>query len=247
MQESQTEQQGAELGERAGSGAPVGRWWACGGAGRGRAEREGRKQASKQAAERRGDVAVGGCGRRDGELPAPLPGARPGACEGGCGAGRRRLLRAGRRGPRPLTEGPRGLPEGSVVTEPGGGDAAGCARSPYRCAGVPSLPSGRRGLPVGKGRKPLRRGPGVWGFRPCLFRREPSAPPAFWKKEGLRMRCTMWPFINLGWPKTEVLCMVGVVWKTVETGLEKNLTKAFILLHEDGGRLVYSEDRNAAI
>lgn len=74
---------------------------------------------------------------------------------------------------------------------------------------------------MGKGRKPLRRGPGVWGLRPCLFRLEPSASPAFWKKEDLRMRCTMWPFINLGWPKTEVLCMVGVVWKTVETGLEK--------------------------
>lgn len=41
--------------------------------------------------------------------------------------------------------------------------------------------------------------------------------------------------------------MVGVVWKTVETGLEKKLTKAFILVHKDGGRLVYSEDQNAAI
>lgn len=39
---------------------------------------------------------------------------------------------------------------------------------------------------MGKGRKTLRRGPGVWGFRPCLFRREPSAPPAFWKKEDFK-------------------------------------------------------------
>lgn len=74
MQESQAEQQGAELGERAGSGAPVGRW-ACGG------ERRGKEEA----AERRGDVAVGGCGRRDGELPAPLPAARPGRVRGDAG------------------------------------------------------------------------------------------------------------------------------------------------------------------
>lgn len=76
---------------------------------------------------------------------------------------------------------------------------------------------------MGKGRKPPPERTGGLGVPSLLSSVVSPQLPAFWKKEGLRMRCTMWPFINLGWPKTEVLCMVGVMWKTVETGLEKKI------------------------
>lgn len=126
VQESQAEQQGAELGERAG-GAPVG-GWACRGRGAGR--------------EKRPSAAVmwqygGGSGSRDGGLRAPLP-ARTG-----------RDAERGRGGANPVTERRCRGPGGSAAEDPRGA--------------------------VGKGRKPLRRGPGICRFHPCLFRREPSA------------------------------------------------------------------------
>lgn len=184
------------------------------------AERGGKKDA----VERRGDVAVGGS-RDGGFLSRSLPPTRLRRGGEGCGAEGAR----GRRDPRRLTERPCGLPERSVAMEPGGP----CLCSRERGGSL----WGRAGSLSGGNRR-------AGGFirassvvRPQLLAR--------WK-EDLGMRCTMWPFINLGWPKTEVLCIVGVMWKTVETGLKKNLTRAFILSHNDGGRSIYSGDQNTA-
>lgn len=138
MQESQAEQQGAELGERAG-GAPVGRW-AC----------RGRGAGSKK---RPRTVLMWQWAQREPARGAPCAAAARAGRDAGRGRG-------GASGHGAAAPGPRGL----------------------RGPGAP------RGGP-GQGRKPLRRGPGICRFHPCLFRREPSASSFL---EGGRLKNAMY-------------------------------------------------------
>ena len=112
------------------------------------------------------------------------------------------------REPGPLPERPR-APSGGVAAVP-----------PWR---APSCP-GEPGPPVRKG----------WGLRPCHFRRPHSSSSDV--AEGRVKKAMNNAGIHTARvARTEVLCMLGVLWKTVETGLRKNLTKAFILVCKEEG------------
>lgn len=101
----------------------------------------------------------------------------------------------------PLPERPR-APSGGVAAVP-----------PWK---APSCP-GEPGPPVRKG----------WGLRPRCFRRQHSSSSDV--AEGRFKKVMHNAAIHTARvARTEVLCMLGVLWKTVETGLRKNLTKAFI-------------------
>lgn len=91
----------------------------------------GQGRGEEEAAERRGDVAVGGSGSRDGGLRAPLP-ARAGR---GAGRGARRC-EPGHGAAAPG-------PEGSAAGEPRGAACGGGQEAPLertRCLEVSSLP-----------------------------------------------------------------------------------------------------------
>lgn len=88
---------------------------------------------------------------------------------------------------------------------------------------APSCP-GEPGLPLWRG----------WGFRPRRLLRQHSSSSDVAKGRVKKAMHNV-GIHTAGVARTEVLCMLGVLWKTVETGLRKNLTKAFILVRKEGG------------
>lgn len=132
----------------------------------------------------------------------------------------------------------RGGEEGDVAKAPRrcGGQAGGC-RAPQRegwgeprasrtvtRAAARSLRRHRRGLPPGEHR-PAPGSPGclcggAGGFVPAAFSAS-TLLPAMWQKAELRRRCTMWAFIQLGWPGLRFFVCWVFCGKLSRQGLEK--------------------------
>lgn len=128
--------------------------------------------------------------------------------------------------------------EGDVAKAPRrcGGQAGGC-RAPQRegwgeprasrtvtRAAARSLRRHRRGLPPGEHR-PAPGSPGclcggAGGFVPAAFSAS-TLLPAMWEKAELRRRCTVWAFIQLGWPGLRFFVCWVFCGKLSRQGLEK--------------------------